>query len=344
MLYTEPTNNAGVIARKADDIAGYRSPKRDRITILQASSEHAGGTWDLEVLAYTPFWRTTLLLQPNLRVHLPACGGRSFPMTFDAALRVYRLSIDGETCNDDPSSTLSGRTLRVHSSSGGSASRVIVDRRDTVAIDTVVNVVHVIEPIDPPPCPDGLECSYDDYLFPDRPLKAHHLQVVAQSQHAQAQEPILQMHIPGCYGGQLTFDAATGTHRYETALLEGTCLSTLLERRMIVTSSYGGYASSGVARREEDTFIREEDWTVDVTGVCRDDNGDYPRWSAYNWMPVQCATACLGNSNCQGFAMSKTKNYCQLFGSDGRYSASKPGVQITQGHSSYPQYTCYLKR
>jgi hypothetical protein len=85
-------------------------------------------------------------------------------------------------------------------------------------------------------------------------------------------------------------------------------------------------------------------WFGDQTGVCRDDNGEYPRWSDYNWSLSECQTACGQNSNCQGFAMSKTANYCQLFGSDGAHSASLPGTTITRGDSSQPGYTCYLKR
>jgi len=85
-------------------------------------------------------------------------------------------------------------------------------------------------------------------------------------------------------------------------------------------------------------------WTVDPTGVCRDDNGYHPRWTAYKWTLERCKAACKGNPNCQGFAMSKTENYCQLMGSDGSRPASKPGTRITRGDSSQPMYTCYLKR
>ena len=86
------------------------------------------------------------------------------------------------------------------------------------------------------------------------------------------------------------------------------------------------------------------EWTIDTRGVCRDMDGDYPSWSGYYWSQTQCETACQGNANCQGFAMSTTRNYCQLFGSDGRHSASKLGTQITRGDSNHSQYTCYLKR
>lgn len=85
-------------------------------------------------------------------------------------------------------------------------------------------------------------------------------------------------------------------------------------------------------------------WTIDPTGVCRDAAGQYPRWSDYNWSLPRCEANCRRNPNCQGFAMSKTKNYCQLMGSDGSRSASRPGTRITRGDSSQPQYTCYLKR
>jgi len=90
--------------------------------------------------------------------------------------------------------------------------------------------------------------------------------------------------------------------------------------------------------------VEETIWKIDDTGVCRDNDGYYPRWTAYNWNLKQCADACLRNLNCQGFAMSKTQNYCQLMGSDGSRSASKPGTRITRGDSSQPKYTCYLKR
>ena len=84
-------------------------------------------------------------------------------------------------------------------------------------------------------------------------------------------------------------------------------------------------------------------WTNDPSGVCRDNNGKYPRWSDYNWTLSQCEKACKGNNNCQGFAMHKEKNYCQLFGSDGKNNASQPGTQITRGDSSHPEYTCHIK-
>lgn len=85
-------------------------------------------------------------------------------------------------------------------------------------------------------------------------------------------------------------------------------------------------------------------WIMDSTGVCRDDAGGYPRWSAYDWNLSQCEQACQNNPNCQGFAMSKERNYCQLFGSDGSNEANNPGVQITRGDKSQPGYVCYIKR
>ena len=85
-------------------------------------------------------------------------------------------------------------------------------------------------------------------------------------------------------------------------------------------------------------------WTMDSIGVCRDGAGGYPRWSEYNWSLSQCQNACKDNPNCQGLAMSKEKNYCQLFGSDGQYDGSGSSTQITKGDSSYPKYTCFIKR
>lgn len=84
------------------------------------------------------------------------------------------------------------------------------------------------------------------------------------------------------------------------------------------------------------------DWGIS-NGVCRDDNGGYPRWSSYDWTFSQCEQACKGNPNCQGFAMSTVKNYCQLFGFDGANDASTPGTHITRGDQTYPEYTCYIK-
>jgi len=84
------------------------------------------------------------------------------------------------------------------------------------------------------------------------------------------------------------------------------------------------------------------DWGIE-NGVCRDDTGGYPRWSSYDWTFSQCEQACQGNPNCQGFAMSNDKNYCQLFGSDGANDASNPGTHITRGDQTYPEYTCYIK-
>ncbi|HEX6034277.1 MAG TPA: TIR domain-containing protein, partial [Anaerolineales bacterium] len=84
-------------------------------------------------------------------------------------------------------------------------------------------------------------------------------------------------------------------------------------------------------------------WTVDLAGVCRDNRGDYPRWSPYNWTLLECQEACQNNPNCQGFAMSQQANYCQLFGSDGARDGSNPGTQITRGDRIQPDYACYLK-
>jgi hypothetical protein len=88
-------------------------------------------------------------------------------------------------------------------------------------------------------------------------------------------------------------------------------------------------------------------WAIDPTGVCRDDAGGYPRWSEYTWSFSQCQEACKSNPNCQGFAMSKQKGYCQLFGSDGGYEGNDPAnpdTQISHGDSSESQYTCYIKQ
>lgn len=85
-------------------------------------------------------------------------------------------------------------------------------------------------------------------------------------------------------------------------------------------------------------------WTMDSTGACRDIAGGYPRWSEYNWSLPQCKEACQNNPNCQGFVMSKEKDYCQLFGSDGQYDGSGTSTQITRGDSNYPIYTCFIKR
>ena len=94
---------------------------------------------------------------------------------------------------------------------------------------------------------------------------------------------------------------------------------------------------------DDDTFIS---WTIDPRGICRGSNGEYPRWSEYNWFLPQCEANCRQNPNCQGFAMANEQDYCQLFGSDGSEKASRfgTGTRITQGDSIYPQYTCYLKR
>src|SRR5919108_5856637 len=80
-------------------------------------------------------------------------------------------------------------------------------------------------------------------------------------------------------------------------------------------------------------------WSIDHAGVCRDDQGHYPRWSEYEgWTLEKCEINCDRNPNCQGFAMAKEKNYCQLFGSDGSRPASKEGTVITHGDSQQSGY------
>ena len=86
------------------------------------------------------------------------------------------------------------------------------------------------------------------------------------------------------------------------------------------------------------------DWTIDTVGVCRDDKGEYPKWSEYNWTLSQCQEACQNDPNCQGFAMSKQQNYCQLFGPDEHNDGTSLGSQITHGDSSQPEYSCFIKR
>ena len=85
-------------------------------------------------------------------------------------------------------------------------------------------------------------------------------------------------------------------------------------------------------------------WKVE-TGVCRDNDGHYPKWSDYNNKTLSwCESTCAGDSKCQGFAMNTSGNYCQLFGSDGHESASKAGTVITKGDASQSGYKCYLKK
>lgn len=111
-----------------------------------------------------------------------------------------------------------------------------------------------------------------------------------------------------------------------------TCLLALVSTITILLG-YGVYADN-----------QKTLWDIDLTGVCRDNNGSYPRWSDYNWSLSQCLSTCKENNNCQGFAMHKSKEYCQLFGSDGALDASQPaGNQITRGDSSQPEYMCFLK-
>lgn len=85
-------------------------------------------------------------------------------------------------------------------------------------------------------------------------------------------------------------------------------------------------------------------WSIDHAGVCRDNSGQYPRWNEYDeWTLEKCEMTCGQNQNCQGFAMAKNKNYCQLFGSDGSRPASKEGTIITRGDSRQSGYTCFIK-
>jgi hypothetical protein len=98
-----------------------------------------------------------------------------------------------------------------------------------------------------------------------------------------------------------------------------------------------------LAQAPQSPSVSSINWAVDTTGVCRDNIGGYPRWSAYDWIYSQCEQACQNNPNCQGFAMSKERDYCQLMGSDGSNAASNPGAQITRGDKAQPGYACYLK-
>ena len=74
-------------------------------------------------------------------------------------------------------------------------------------------------------------------------------------------------------------------------------------------------------------IAKKSEWKKEA-GVCRDNNGKWPRWSAYDYPFWKCEEMCKDNPNCQGFAMSREKHYCQLFGSDGSEDASRPGTWI----------------
>lgn len=103
------------------------------------------------------------------------------------------------------------------------------------------------------------------------------------------------------------------------------------------------HSTATLVQPSQPPSVSSINWAFDTTGVCRDDIGGYPRWSAYDWTYSQCEQACQNNPNCQGFAMSKQRNYCQLFGTDGSNEASNPGTQITRGDTAQPQYSCHLK-
>lgn len=97
--------------------------------------------------------------------------------------------------------------------------------------------------------------------------------------------------------------------------------------------------SSYTCHMKRDFNYRVED------GVCRVGNQQYPRWSNHYNTSFQCMKTCDDNPKCQGFAMSKLTNYCQLFGSDGQNDASSngSGSWIDHGDTSQNGYKCYLK-
>ena len=80
-------------------------------------------------------------------------------------------------------------------------------------------------------------------------------------------------------------------------------------------------------------------------GVCRDENGRYPRWSALHDVTVNaCLQECIDEPGCQGAAYDDSRDYCQIFGAFGNHGASAPGTTVSRGDTSQPGFECYLSR
>ena len=92
-------------------------------------------------------------------------------------------------------------------------------------------------------------------------------------------------------------------------------------------------------------------WTK-TPGVCRDDNGKFPKWKEIEATAGktldEIKAECLQNAACQGFAKGALDNpdYYQLFG-DPTYpkapSRGGEGTTITKGSATQPNYDCYIK-
>ena len=85
-------------------------------------------------------------------------------------------------------------------------------------------------------------------------------------------------------------------------------------------------------------------WTV-TRGVCRDDNGEYPRWGSAVGVGLEVMQqTCSTDLYCQGVAFARAEEmYGQYFGSDQPNASSAPGVAITRGSPTHPEYDCYIK-
>ena len=90
-------------------------------------------------------------------------------------------------------------------------------------------------------------------------------------------------------------------------------------------------------------------WTK-TPGVCRDDNGKFPKWKEIEATAGktldEIKAECLQNAACQGFAKGSGTDYYQLFG-DPTYpkapSRGGTGTTITKGSATQPNYDCYIK-
>jgi hypothetical protein len=76
-------------------------------------------------------------------------------------------------------------------------------------------------------------------------------------------------------------------------------------------------------------------------GVCRDDAGNYPRWSRLYGVDLEdCLQACDAEPSCQGTAYKDSQHRCSIYGDFGANAGTDPDAIVTGGAMLNAGYVC----
>lgn len=106
----------------------------------------------------------------------------------------------------------------------------------------------------------------------------------------------------------------------------------------------GGHITQGSSSQPgfQCHLMRPGVWSVEP-GICRNASGAYPRWSSFwNATSEQCVALCAAETDCQGAAHDRTRNYCQIFGTFGVNAATQATAIVDRGDLSQPAFQCHI--